>query len=802
MAHIKHNHFLDTVDSVFNHAKECKILHLKAEGDTFDGRCIEIEGEKLYHFGTTGYLGLEQDKRLKLGAIRAIKNYGTQYPLSKTYISHPLYEKLEELLERLYEQPVIIAKNATLAHMAALPVLIGDRDAIILDHQVHWSVQDAAKRLKLRGVKIILLRHNRLDLLEEKIKELGSKAEHIWYMADGVYSMHGDFAPVKQLQTLAEKYPQLRLYFDDVHGMSWTGKHGRGYVFQQLGSVPKHTVVIGTLSKTFGANGSMIICGNMEWHQKIKNFGGSLTFSAQLDPASVGAAIASAEIHLSAEIETMQEELQHKIQYFNQLLQEHSLPLVAYNNSPVFFLATGIPETGYKLTQELLKRGFYVNMGLFPAVPSKNTGLRITLSRHNQKEEIYELTQVLKALYPQVMKATNNSFTQLREAFQQNFPVLEETTLSSKQVLKLECLKSIQEIAAHEWDQYIKGKGVLDWHGIKFTEEAFQNTTQPEHQWKFFYFRIVDSQDQLVALAAFSLSLWKDDLLAPEKLSQEIEKRRETNPYERTSPVLSLGSLFSDGLPFYIHTAHPHYKKAMSLLFKKLDDLAREHKVSQVVWRDLPFKNTWENLFIQQGYIPVEMPEVALVEEIKWKTQTQFLQGLSNRSKKHFKRDILPYRDLVEVQVHAHVTPPLLAQCYHLFTEVHQRNKGLNTFLYPLSVFEKMNTSPHWEFIVLRAKDQPKEKVLGVLFCYKNTGSIYVPSLIGIDYASNQTYAVYRQLLFESLQRANKLGFSVVDWGISANFEKRKLGAKLYSQKAYVKLANNFLMDELETQWG
>lgn len=109
-----------------------------------------------------------------------------------------------------------------------------------------------------------------------------------------------------------------------------------------------------------------------------------------------------------------------------------------------------------------------------------------------------------------------------------------------------------------------------------------------------------------------------------------------------------------------------------------------------------------------------------------------------------------------------------------------------------------MNTSPHWEFIVLRAKDQPKEKVLGVLFCYKNTGSIYVPSLIGIDYASNQTYAVYRQLLFESLQRANKLGFSVVDWGISANFEKRKLGAKLYSQKAYVKLATHFLMDELK----
>ncbi|MDR6301816.1 aminotransferase class I/II-fold pyridoxal phosphate-dependent enzyme [Mesonia maritima] len=802
MAQIKHNHFLDTVDRVFSHAKDCNILHLQAEGTYFDGRFIEIKGKKLYHFGTTGYLGLEQDPRLKKGAIDAIRNYGTQYPLSKSYIAHPLYQELEGLIEQLYEQPVIIAKNATLAHMAALPVLVGDRDMIILDHQVHWSVQDAAKRLKLRGVKIVLLRHNRLDLLEEKIKEWGSKAEHIWYMADGVYSMYGDFAPVKQLQNLAEKYPQLRLYFDDVHGMSWAGSKGRGYVFQEMGRVPKHSVIIGTLSKTFGANGSLIICGDPQWHEKIKNFGGSLTFSAQLDPASVGAAIASAKIHLSKEIEAMQKALQSKVHYFNRLIEEAHLPLVAHNNSPVYFLATGIPETGYTLTQALLKEGFYVNMGLFPAVPSKNTGLRITLSKHNQKEEIYALVQALKSLYPKVMKATGNSFVQLRAAFQQDFYGLKEISSTVSEDVNCQRVESIQDIAPEEWNTHMKGKGILDWNGLKFTEEAFKESTTAHEAWQFFYFRMVDAENELIVLAAFSLSRWKDDVLAPESLSKQIEEHRKKDPFWRSSPVLSLGSLFSDGLPFYCNTKHSAYKKAMRMLFQQLDTLARKHKVAQIVWRDFPFNNSWEAYFLKQGYIPIAMPEVALVEKMTWKNRNGFLQTLSSRSRKHFKKDILPYQDLVNVQVEEKVTAVRLGAFYELFTAVHQRNKGLNTFRYPIAVFKKMNSSPQWEFIVISTNNRAEEILLGVMFCYKSEQEIYVPSLIGINYTHNQTYATYRQLLFESLQQAKRLGFKKVDWGISANFEKRKLGAQLYPQKAYIKAENNFLMDELETQVG
>lgn len=184
MAKIKHNNFLDTVVSVMSHAKEAGALHLYAEGKEFNGRHIQVKGRKLFHFGTTGYLGLEQDPRLKEAAIDAINRYGTQFPLSKSYISHPLYAELESLVHDIYQHPIIITKNSTLGHMAVIPSIVNDGDGVILDHQVHWSVQNAVNPLKLRSVPVEMIRHSNLQMLEDKIKNCNQSAERsgIWPM--------------------------------------------------------------------------------------------------------------------------------------------------------------------------------------------------------------------------------------------------------------------------------------------------------------------------------------------------------------------------------------------------------------------------------------------------------------------------------------------------------------------------------------------------------------------------------------------------------------------------------------------
>src|SRR5687767_14557483 len=110
--------------------------------------------------------------------------------------------------------------------------------------------------------------------------------------------------------------------------MSWTGKNGTGYVLSQLKVLPERVLLFGTLSKSFGASGAVLVCADIDMHRRIKTFGGPLTFSAQLEPASVAAACASAEIHLSDEIYIMQAEIESNINYFNDLISTTDLPLV------------------------------------------------------------------------------------------------------------------------------------------------------------------------------------------------------------------------------------------------------------------------------------------------------------------------------------------------------------------------------------------------------------------------------------------------------------------------------------------
>ena len=83
------------------------------------------------------------------------------------------------------------------------------------------------------------------------------------------------------------------------------------------------------------------------------------------------------------------------------------------------------------------------------------------------------------------------------------------------------------------------------------------------------------------------------------------------------------------------------------------------------------------------------------------------------------------------------------------------------------------------------------------MFCTNSDGT-YIPSLVGMDYDYNQKFNTYRQLLYQTIKRANKLGYSKVDFGLSASFEKRKLGATLIPKVAYVQADDNFNLEALD----
>ena len=799
MAKIRHNNFIDTVDEVLSGAKKEGVLHLYAEDKILTGRTIQIKGKEMFHFGTTGYLGLEQDSRLKEAAIQAIQNYGTQFPLSKSYISHPLYSELESKIEQMYGIPPIITKNSTLGHLAIIPTLIRDEDAVIMDHQVHWSVQNACQLLKLRGIPVEMIRHSNLDMLEDKIKQLTSKCNKIWYMADGVYSMFGDYAPIPKLLALTQKYAQLNLYFDDVHGMSWKGKNGTGFIFDAIKELPENCIVVSTLSKTFGASGATLFCKNQKLREKIKNFGGPLTFSAQLEPASVAAAIASADIHLSPEIELKQKDLADKIAHFNQLLTLGNLPIISKNDSPVFFLGMGTPATAYNFSKRLFKEGFFLNLGIYPAVPIKNTGIRITLSSHNQQQDITAMSEALEYHFPKALEETNNSENKIRQAFGIDSRKTEKISESKEKELFIEEKYTIQDIEKSEWNQYMGKQNIFDWEGLVYLENTFSQHPDPTNQWDFYYYTIKDNEGKIILMTFFTYGLWKDDMLATESVSIHLEEIRKTTPLYLTSKVLSMGSLFTEGKHCFINQEHPLAEKALKLLLDKLEEKYNALNADMLVLRDFGKDNIYNKTIVDQGYFKIDMPESCVIENQIWHSYEDFTKILSPRSRKHFNKEIEPYEKCYDVVIKDKLNKSEIARAYQLYNNVKDNNYAINTFRYSQEVFENMNESQNWEFIVLALKTDTENPFVGIMFCYKNNNHTYVPELIGMDYKWAKEYQLYRQLLFQTIKRANELQFQKIDFGVSASFEKRKLGARVIPKVAYVQARDNYAMELMNT---
>lgn len=368
--------------------------HLTAEDGQLGGRFVTLRGRRQINFGSCSYLGLETDLRLKTAACDAIARYGVQFASSRAYVSCPPYGELEVLLSAMFETPLVVAQTTTLAHFAALPILIDREDAVVCDQLVHNSVQAVLPTLQAAGTFCRFVRHSRIDRLEEILRALSARHRRVWYLADGVYSMHGDPAPFAALQDLMSRNEALRLYLDDSHGVSWSGRHGRGTLLGD-GPLPPRTVMVASLAKGFSAGGAVLALPDAETARLIRTCGSTMILSGPLQPALLGAAIASARVHLSKELGERQEKLRGRIELFNTLAEARRVPLGSPAATPIRFVATGDNEATYQLAGDLMSDGFYTNPAVFPAVSKQHGGLRVALTLHQTPDDVRGLIDAI-----------------------------------------------------------------------------------------------------------------------------------------------------------------------------------------------------------------------------------------------------------------------------------------------------------------------------------------------------------------------------------------------------------------------
>jgi 7-keto-8-aminopelargonate synthetase-like enzyme len=381
------------VQSVFDNfieGKNRKMMGLTASDIDYDGKILHIDGKKTTCFVQNTYLGLNTDIRVKQATIEFVERYGVHSAIQRTYLSFEHYLEAEKKLEQIFELPVYLSSNTTMGHFSYLPMIIGKKDAVIFDQFVHKSVQMAVQYLKGDNIYVEVLRHNNMQNLEDRIKYLSTKYDKVWYLADGIYSMHGDGAPILDIKNLLNLYPQFYAYLDDAHGMSWIGKNGKGYVLHNL---PKHDKLfaIASLNKGFGAYCSAMIFPNEDYKKLVSTLGPTSVFSAMPIHATIGATIAISDIHLSDEIYEKQMILNENLKFTYNTAQKLNLPLSNSFHTPVCFIGVQNLENLYEIGRHLVENGFITSIASYPAVPDKHSGLRISITTEHNFSEINDL---------------------------------------------------------------------------------------------------------------------------------------------------------------------------------------------------------------------------------------------------------------------------------------------------------------------------------------------------------------------------------------------------------------------------
>ena len=412
----KHQQMLELLDQIAETGKSLGIILQNIDDEQLNGREVHVKGKRLLNFTNCSYMGLELDSRLIAGAIDAVTRYGTQFASTRAYLSMTLYTEVEELMASIFGMPVAIAQTTGMGHIANIPILVGDRDAVIMDIAVHATVQEAVSLLVERGVTIDRVRHNNMNQLEEKYRELSRSHEKVWYMADGIYSMFGDGAPMADLKDLLDRHEQLYLYIDDAHGMSWAGPNGAGYVVQHLPYHPKMYLTT-SLAKGFGATGGVLAFPESHNFNRVHDYGRTFIFSTQLPPPMMGAIRASAKIHLSSEIGIMQEQLAEKIKLFNQTAAMYDVPVLSQELTPVRFIPLGKPQTGYNLVTRMMNDGIYCSLSVFPSVSYNNTGMRVAVTRHHTNEDIESIIRTIASNLPSALSDAGSSMKEVNRYF-------------------------------------------------------------------------------------------------------------------------------------------------------------------------------------------------------------------------------------------------------------------------------------------------------------------------------------------------------------------------------------------------
>jgi glycine C-acetyltransferase/8-amino-7-oxononanoate synthase len=348
-------------------------------------------GKRTILLGTYNYMGMTFDPDVIEAGKKALEEFGSgttgSRVLNGTYVGH---RAVEDALREYYAMDhAMVFSTGYQANLGIISTLAGKDDYVVLDIDSHASIYDGCA---MGNAQIVPFRHNDVDALEKRLNRIPSEAGKL-VVLEGVYSMMGDVAPLKEMVAVSKAAGAMVLV-DEAHSMGFIGEHGRG-VAEAQGVIDDVDFIIGTFSKSVGTVGGFCVSNHPKF-EILRLVCRPYVFTASLPPSVVATAATSVR------------KLMHGADK-RAHLWENSKRLHGGLKKLGFTLGTDEPqsaiiavimpdlETGAAMWEALLKEGLYVNLARPPATPAGMTLLRCSLCAEHSTEQVGEILNMFAA---------------------------------------------------------------------------------------------------------------------------------------------------------------------------------------------------------------------------------------------------------------------------------------------------------------------------------------------------------------------------------------------------------------------
>ena len=350
-------------------------------------------GPPVLNLCANNYLGLAQHPEVKAAAHAALDRWG--YGLASVRFicgTQDVHQQLEaSLTSFLKTEDTILYSSCFDANGGLFETLLGPEDAIISDELNHASIIDGVRLCKAQRYRY---KNCSMADLEAQLIAADAKGARFKLIAtDGVFSMDGFIAPLKEICDLADQYHAL-VMVDDSHAVGFLGPQGRG-THEYCGVMDRIDILTGTLGKALGGASGGYTSGRKEIIDLLRQRSRPYLFSNTLAPAIAGASLAA--IELLKRDTSLRDQLEQNAQFFRQEMTAAGFQL-APGSHPIVPVMLGNAALATRFAEAMLARGVYVIGFSYPVVPQGKARIRTQLSAAHTREDLELAVQAFIAV--------------------------------------------------------------------------------------------------------------------------------------------------------------------------------------------------------------------------------------------------------------------------------------------------------------------------------------------------------------------------------------------------------------------